>query len=75
VTCANGQLVATTNLKTITAKMDCAQEVPQATLEHFYGQAVSISYAGGRLRIESVSAGTVELTVRDAASADVNATP
>jgi hypothetical protein len=75
MTCTNGRLVVDTNLKTITGKMDCAQEVPQATLEHFYGQAVGISYAGGRLRIESASAGTIDLAVRDAASADIHATP
>jgi hypothetical protein len=75
MTCTNGQLVVRTNLRTITGNMDCAQEVPQATLERFYGQAVGISYAGGRLRIESASVGRIDLAVRDAASADVNATP
>jgi hypothetical protein len=73
--CANGQLIVRTNLKTVTGKMDCAQEVPQATLERFYGQAVSISYVQGHLRVESVSAGTLDLPVQDATGTDVNATP
>lgn len=75
VTCSNGQLIVTTNLKSIAAKMDCAQQVPQATLDRFYGQPVGISYAGGRLRIESVSAGTLDFPANDATVTDVHATP
>jgi hypothetical protein len=75
VTCSNGRLVVTTNLKSIGATMDCAQQVPQATLDRYYGQAVGISYANGRLRIESVSAGTLDLPAKEATVADVNATP
>ncbi len=39
------------------------------------GQVVGISYGSGRLRTEGASTGTIDLAVRDAASADVNATP
>ena len=75
MTCTNGQIVVRTNLKSIVGKMDCAQSVPDATLEHFYGQSVSISYANGRLRVESVSAGSLDLPVREATSRDAHATP
>ena len=75
VICSNGHLVVTTNLKNIAATMDCAQQAPQASLDRFYGQAVSIAYANGRLRIENVSAGTLDLAVKDATVTDVNATP
>ena len=68
--CANGQVTVTTNLKVIVGKMDCEQQIPQASLEHFYGQSVSIAYAGGRLRIDSVSAGTIDLPVKDATVVD-----
>lgn len=75
VTCTNGQVVVTTNNQTIRGKMDCAQIVPQATLERFYGQVVGISYARGRLRIESPSAGTIDLPVTEAASVGADAPP
>ncbi len=75
VTCANGQLIVKTNLKSIVGKMDCAQQIPQTTLDRFFGQAVSIAYADGRLRIDSVAAGTLDLPVKDATVTDVNATP
>ena len=68
--CMNGQVTVTTNLKVIVGKMDCEQQVPQASLEHFYGQSVSIAYTGGRLRIDSVSAGTIDLPVKDATVVD-----
>ncbi len=68
--CANGQLIVTTNLKVIVGKMDCEQQIPQASLQHFYGQSVSIAYTGGRLRVDSVSAGTIDLPVKDATIAD-----
>lgn len=75
VICSDGHLVVTTNLKSIAAKMDCAQQAPQSTLDRFYGQAVGISYAKGRLRIESVSAGTLDLPAKEATVTDVHATP
>jgi hypothetical protein len=68
--CTNGQVTVTTNLKVIMGKMDCEQQIPQASLEHFYGQSVSIAYTGGRLRIDSVSAGTIDLPVKDATVVD-----
>lgn len=75
LTCADGQVIVKTNLTSIVGKMDCQQAVPQSTLERFYGQSVSITYAGGRLKIESVSAGSLDLPVEDATSRDVDATP
>lgn len=75
VSCINGDLIVKTNLQLITGKMDCAQQIPQATLERFYGQAVTVGYAKGRLRIDSVSAGTLDLPVKDATITNVNATP
>ncbi len=75
VACANGQLTVTTNLQSIVGTMDCAQQIPQETLGRFYGQSVSISYANARLRIDSVSAGTLDLPVKGATITDVNATP
>ena len=75
MTCSNGQLIVTTNLKSIAARLDCAQQDPQSTLDRFYGQAVGISYAKGRLRIESVSAGTLDLPAKEATVTDVHATP
>lgn len=75
VTSADGQLVVATNLTSIAAKMDCAQQVPQATLDRFYGQPVGIAYAGGRLRIESVSAGTLDFPANEATVTDVHAAP
>ena len=70
MSCSNGQVIVTTNLKVIVGKMDCEQQIPQASLQHFYGQSVSIAYTGGRLRIDSVSAGTIDLPVKDATVAD-----
>ena len=75
VSCVNGDLIVTTNLHLITGKMDCAQQIPQATLEQFYGQAVMVGYAKDRLRIESISAGTIDLPVKNATITNVNATP
>ena len=75
VSCLNGDAIVKTNLQLIVGKMDCAQLIPQATLERFYGQAVSIGYAAGRLRIDSISAGTIDLPVKDATIAKVNAAP
>jgi hypothetical protein len=75
VACANGQLTVTTNLQSIVGQMDCAQQIPQETLARFYGQSVSISYANARLRIDSVSAGTIDLPVNGATITDLNATP
>ena len=77
MSCTNGQVIVTTNLKVIVGKMDCDQQIPQASLQHFYGQSISIAYAKGRLRIDSVSAGTIDLPVKDATVANnaSNATP
>ena len=75
ITCSNGVLIVSTNLKGILGKMDCAQQIPQSTLDRFFGQAVSVSYANGRLRIDSASAGTIDLPVKDATVTDVHATP
>lgn len=77
MSCTNGQVIVTTNLKRISGKMDCEQQIPQASLQRFYGQSVSIAYARGRLRIDSVSAGTLDLPVKDATVTDneSNATP
>jgi hypothetical protein len=75
LSCVNGKLLVRTNLQSIAGKMDCAQQIPQATLDKFYGQSVSIVYANGRLRIDSVSAGTIDLPVQDATVTELNATP
>ena len=75
VSCLNGDVIVKTNLQLIVGKMDCAQLIPQATIERFYGQAVTVGYAAGRLRIDSVSAGTIDLPVKDATIANVNAAP
>jgi hypothetical protein len=75
LSCVGGQLIVRTNLQNIVGKMDCAQQVPQATLDRFYGQSVTVSYAGSRLRIDSVSAGTIELSVTGATITEFNATP
>lgn len=73
--CVKGDLIVKTNLQIITGKMDCAQQIPQATLERFYGQAVTVGYASGRLRIDSISAGTIDLPVKDATVTNINAAP
>jgi hypothetical protein len=75
VACTNGHLTVTTNLQSIVGTMDCAQQIPHETLGRFYGQSVSISYANARLRIDSVSAGTIDLPVNGATITDLNATP
>ncbi len=75
VTCINGTLVVRTNLKSIIGKMDCEQAAPQAALDRLYGQSVSISYAGGRLRLASVSAASLEFSVQEPTIRDVDATP
>ena len=75
VACVDGELIVRTNLQSISGKMDCAQQIPQAALERFYGQSVTVSYANSRLRIDSVSAGTIELSVTGATITQFNATP
>ncbi len=75
VSCVKGDLIVRTNLQTITGKMDCAQEIPQATLERFYGQAVTVGFASNRLRIDSISAGTIDLPVTSAMVTNLRASP
>ena len=38
ITCSNGVLIVSTNLKGILGKMDCAQQIPQSTLDRFSGR-------------------------------------
>ncbi len=75
LSCTDGQIIVITNLQRIVGKMDCAQQIPQSTLERFYGQSVTVGYAGSRLRIDSVSAGTIDLPVTDATITSTHATP
>ncbi len=75
VSCTDGQIIVITNLQRIVGKMDCAQQIPQSTLERFYGQSVTVGYASSRLRIDSVSAGTLDLPVTDATITSTHATP
>lgn len=75
VSCTDGQIIVITNLQRIAGKMDCAQQIPQSTLERFYGQSVTVAYASSRLRIDSVSAGTLDLPVTDATITNTHATP
>ena len=75
LSCINGQLVVRTNLETLAGSMDCARMIPQSEVERFLGLPIVITYAGGRLRIESPTAGTLELPATDVSVSDVNATP
>jgi hypothetical protein len=75
LTCREKQLIVTTNKESITAGMDCQQQPPQAALDRFLGRPVAVTYAGGRLRIENPSAGTLELPAADASITETHATP
>lgn len=75
VSCVKGDLIVRTNMQIITGKMDCAQEIPQAALERFYGQAVTVGFASNRLRIDSISAGTIDLPVTSAMVTNLHASP
>ena len=67
VSCTDGQIIVITNLQRIVGKMDCAQQIPAvdagALLRAVRDRRVR---EFGRLRIDSVSAGTLDLPVTDA---------
>jgi len=74
-TCADGRLVVRTERESVVGQMDCSQMIPPQVVDRFRGKPVAISYNNQRLRIESVSEGTVELTVMNAAIGAGNASP
>jgi len=73
--CTDGRLVVRTDRESIVGQMDCAQMVPAEFLNRFLNKPVAISYTNQRLRIETASEGTLELTVTNAAVGAGNASP
>ena len=71
--CSDGRLVVQTDRESVVGQMDCSQMVPPQVVDRFRGKPVAISYTNQRLRIESASEGTVELTVANAAIGAGNA--
>jgi hypothetical protein len=76
LTCEGGRLRAETDVETVTGEMDCDRMLDAAIIANFVGQPVAIRYAeGGRLIIESLRAGTIELPVSDPRLESDDATP
>lgn len=67
--CRDGLMTLRTNAEVITGRMECGQTPPQSIVDQFTGRTIAISYAEGRLRIESPEAGTLDLPVTDAETA------
>lgn len=68
--CREGLMTLRTNAEIITGRMDCGQMPPQSIVDQFTGRPVAITYGEGRLRIESPEAGTLDLPVADAETAE-----
>ena len=64
--CDAGRLVVKTDRESVVGEMDCNLMIRRDVVDKFRGKAVAISYNGQRLRIESASEGTVEMTVSNA---------
>ncbi len=75
LTCTGGRLAVRTRLEGLKAATDCAKIPPQSVLDRYLGQAVMISYAGGHLKIENPSAGTIDLVVDQGNVTVSDATP
>lgn len=73
--CASDTLLVRTTREVVQAKMDCTRNLPEARYQPFLGQPVVITYAAGRLRLESPTAGVIDLPVSDATVTDTSATP
>jgi|SRR5581483_2351282 len=65
-TCDAGRLVVKTDRESILGEMDCSRMIPPQVVDRFRGKEIAVRYSGQRLRIESASEGTVELTVSNA---------
>lgn len=63
LSCEAATLLVRTDEETITAPMPCDRLPPPSVVERFAGQPVAIAYAGGRLKIENETAGTLEFPV------------
>ena len=64
--CEGGRLVVKTDRESVVGEMDCSRMIPPDVVDKFRGKPIAVSYTGQRLRIESASEGTVELTVMNA---------
>ncbi len=64
--CSEGRLVVKTDRESVIGQMDCSQMIPPQFVDKFRGKPVALSYNGQRLRLESASEGTVEMTVSNA---------
>jgi len=61
VECRDGRLYVRTNVEDVQAAMSCGDLQPQPAFEALFGQPVSITYSGGRVVIENVTAGRVAI--------------
>ena len=73
--CNDGQLVLRTNREGIVAQMDCGKAVPDATLQRFLGQPVTITYKDQHLKVSNPQAGIIDVAASGATIEEINATP
>ena len=76
VECKNGRLTVRTNVDSITASDDCAEPMPQSTLDQMLGMPATVTYTGDRLVIESAASGVkLELPATNATVGVIDGAP
>lgn len=75
VTCTDGTLFLRTSAELVRASMPCDRMPPQSIIDKFVSQTIAVRYADGRLTMDSVTAGTLELPATDPQVFATDATP
>lgn len=75
ISCDNGKLIVRMGSKTVTGAMDCKDAPPQALVERVLSKQVTVTYASGKVRVESTNGESVEVPATSVMVTESNATP
>lgn len=75
ISCDNGKLIVRMGSKTVTGVMDCKDAPPQALVERVLSKQVTVTYANGKVHVESTNGELVEVPATSVMITESNATP
>lgn len=75
LSCDNGKLIVRMRETTVTGTMDCLALPPQAAIDRVLSKQVTLTWAGGKVHIETVNGASVDVPATDVAVTVTDATP
>jgi hypothetical protein len=75
LSCDNGKLIIRMGPRTVTGAMDCKDLPPQAVIERVLSNQVTVTYAGGRVSVETANGEKVDVPASDVTITESDATP